>query len=369
MKLTVVVPTYNRSDLLGQSLEHLLDQTAPGEDFEIMVVDDGSTDATSEVAAQVQASAGERLRYVRQENKGPAAARNLGVREAKGTIVLFTGDDCLPDRRLVEEHLRAHGKEGDVGVVGHVAWHPELTITPFMSFLEEGAQFGFKLIKDPSNVTAWSFYTANCSVQRHWIEEAGGFDEDFKHAAYEDIELAYRMQHRGLRIVYRPSALTYHHHETTLKRFLLRQKICGQSAVLFARKHPELGPVLGLQHAARAETVVAFFKTVVEYAYALGVREALRLQPAGPEDGLEALWEDADLAKAGDAWQQEIFAAVRRDLGNAAVELVWLRAQLEDLQREWERVTARRLYRWSESAAKLGWRVLRKLGVKGSAVV
>ena len=95
MKLTVVMPTYNRSDLLGRALSGLLNQTAPAEDYEIVVV--------AEVVAPEP-----RLRYYRQENKGPAAARNYGTREAKGEIILFVGDDCIPDSRLLEEHLKAH---------------------------------------------------------------------------------------------------------------------------------------------------------------------------------------------------------------------------------------------------------------------
>ncbi len=250
MKLTVVMPTYNRSDLLGRALKALLDQTVPADDYEIVVVDDGSTDHTPEVAAESVEAGGGRIRYFRQDNRGPAAARNLGTREAKGEIILFTGDDCIATRTLVAEHLRVHEEEGDLGVLGHIAWHPELEITPFMAFLEEGVQFGFKHIRNPDDIGPWCFYTANCSVRKHRIEEAGWFDEDFKYAAYEDIELAYRMEKRGLRIVYRPQALTYHHHQTTLKQYLGRQRLAGRSAVLFAQKHPEMKEGLGIHHGA-----------------------------------------------------------------------------------------------------------------------
>lgn len=363
MKLSVVMPTYNRSDLLERSLRALLDQTAPSQDYEIVVVDDGSTDATADVAAQVQAGAGGRLRCLRQRNQGPAAARNLGAREAKGAIILFTGDDCIADRQLVAEHLRVHVQEGDAGVVGHVAWHPELAITPFMAFLDEGVQFGFKHIKDPDHVTAWSFYTANCSIQKHWIEEAGWFDEDFKYAAYEDIELAYRMQKRGLRIVYRPAALTYHHHQTTLKHYLSRQKLAGRSAVLFARKHPELKAMLGIPHGARASTVMKFFEAITEYGYAMGVREALREEPE-PADDLGVLAENPELMAAADAWQQEVFQGLKGEGLSDAVELVRLRRQLKKIQEEWDLVTSRRLYRWSEAVAKAAWGVLRAVGLR-----
>lgn len=358
LRLTVVMPTYNRCELLGRALRGLLEQTASPESYEIVVADDGSTDGTPAVLEGVGAPEA-RLRYVRQENKGPAAARNLGVREAKGEIILFTGDDCLPDKGLIAEHMRAYEAEGDVGVVGHVTWHPELEITPFMAYLEEGAQFGFGKIEDPENVTPWHFYTANCSVKRHWIEEAGGFDEEFKHAAFEDVELAHRMQQRGLRIVYRPAARTYHHHETTLERHLVRQRLCGRAAALFYRKHPDFRVELGIAHSARMTTALKFFEAASEYAYALGVRDGLRGEEPAPEAELEALWQDREQVEARRGWVREVFGAMDPD----KEELIKLRAELRRVRGEWERVTSRRLYRWSEGLARAGWGLLRKVGI------
>jgi GT2 family glycosyltransferase len=363
-QLTVIVPTYNRCELLGRALREMLEQTVSAESYEIVVVDDGSTDDTPAVVEGVRAPE-ERLRYFRQENKGPAAARNLGVREARGEIVLFTGDDCLPDRRLLEEHLKAHERTGDVGVVGHVSWHPELKITPFMAFLEEGAQFGFKQIADAEDVAPWHFYTANCSVRKHWLEEVGGFDEDFKHAAYEDVEVAYRMQKRGLRIVYRVAARTYHHHETTLDRYLVRQRLSGRAAALFYRKHPELKVDLGIAHSARMTTALKFFEAASEYAYALGVRDELRGEEPPPQAELGAFWQDAEQAEAGRRWVREVFGEMDPDKD----ELLKLRAELQRTKQEWERVTSRRLYRWAEGLARAVWSVLRRLGLGRGARV
>lgn len=351
MRLTVVVPTYNRSELLGRALRGLLDQTLPAEEYEIVVVDDGSTDATPQVVAAVGAPES-RLRYLRQENQGPAAARNYGTREAKGNIILFTGDDCLPDRKLLEVHLQTHARKGDVGVIGLVAWHPELEVTPFMSFLEEGVQFGFKHIRDPEHAPFWCFYTSNCSVQKHRLEEVGGFDTGFPAAAFEDIELAYRMQQRGLRLVYRSAAVTYHHHATTLERYLARQRLAGQAAVVFWRKHPELSKKLGIEAAAQPYTVARFYHAMLEYTYSLGVREALRTGKAPLEDESAPLWRDAELIESGRAWIYEVFG------GEDPV-----RHELNALREEYERITSRRLYRLSEAIARLGWGVLHALGL------
>ena len=353
------MPTYNRSDLLGRALHGLLEQSLAPEQYEIVVVDDGSTDATPQVVAAVAAPAA-RLRYFRQENKGPAAARNYGVREAKGEIVLFTGDDCFPVPTLLEEHLRTYDQEGDVGVIGHVAWHPELEVTPFMSFLEEGIQFGFKHIEDPENVPFWSFYTSNCSVRKSRLDRVGGFDEDFPYAAYEDIEVGYRMQRKGLRLVYRPAALTYHHHATTLERYLQRQRLAGRAAVIFWRKHPELGEDLSITHAARLTTALKFFEAAAEYAHAIGVRDALEPARADEPSPVDVLHADPRLAEAGGGWIADIFAASNPYQDEA----LKAREDMAKLHREITRITSRRLYRWSEALAKRGWGLLRALGVR-----
>lgn len=358
MKLSVIIPTCNRSELLVRALSKLLDaQTASPRDYEVVVVDDGSSDDTPEAVAGLRAPAS-RLRYCRQESRGPAAARNLGLREAKGDTILFTGDDCFPEPHLIEEHLQAHRREAEVGVLGHVAWHPDLPLTPLMMFLEEGVQFGFGLIKDPENVPYWAFYTANCSVRRHWIEEAGGFDEAFRYPAYEDIELAYRMHKNGLRIVYRPGALTYHYHPPTLEEHLRRQRLCGRAAGLFYRKHPELKDELGVTSAAHRSAAMALYHAASGYAYAIGVRDELRGEAPPDEADLEALEKDPSLALAGRAWVREVLGCD----DPAVRELAALRLQLRLMRQEWERVTARRLYRCSEWLAKWGWHLLGLLG-------
>jgi len=349
--LTVVLPTCNRSDLLGRTLQALLGQSLTSADYEIMVVDDGSTDATPQVVTGLGIPES-RLRYLRQDNRGPAAARNLGVSQARGDLILFTGDDCIPDPRLLEEHLRAHHEEGDVGVIGHVAWHPELTITPFMLFLEEGVQFGFHYIKDPEHAPYWAFYTSNCSLRKRRLEDSGGFDEDFRYAAWEDIELAHRLTQGGLRLVYRPTAVTYHHHAATLERYLQRQRLSGRAAVTLWRKHPELAKQLNLPLAAHPEAVRRLYDAAVLYAFSLGVRDALRA-PEAPEDSeLEALYSDPAMVAAGRAWMRELLG---EDLGG----LRDLYQELRDLRTEYDRIKSRRFYRWSECAAHLGWRLLK----------
>jgi GT2 family glycosyltransferase len=360
VKLTVVIPTYNRSDLLGGCLRALLDQTLPANRYEILVVDDGSTDSTPQVVKEIGAPES-RLRYLRQENKGPAAARNYGVREARSGLIFFTGDDCIADRNLLAQHVEAHDLQRDVAVVGHISWDPEVEITPFMSFLEEGVQFDFGSITDAEDAPFWCFYSSNLSIARRWLDEVGGFDEDFRYAVWEDTELGYRLHQRGLRLVYRSGAHVYHHHATTLERYLVRQRNAGRQVVTFWRKHPELLEHLGIAHAARPGTARDLYQALLTYSYSVGVREALREDGGREPDESAPLWQDGQLEQSGRDWIYEVFGGndpVRTELEQARRHERDLADSFDKLRKEWDWVTSRRLYRASESLGKWAWRVL-----------
>lgn len=243
MKISVVIPTYNRKDILIKALDALFEQTYPKDDFEIIVVDDGSTDGTEAVVSKRIVKSPVELKYFKQKNKGPAAARNLGIRNAKREIILFIGDDIISSPTLLEEHIRYHKQYLDekVAVLGYVTWSKDIKVTPFIEWLgESGAQFGYKLIKDPENVLYRFFYTSNVSVKREFLLRHGLFDEDFPYAAMEDIELAYRLASKGLKIVYNNMAVGYHKHIIDQSSFVKRSELAGWSMAIFHQKYPEL---------------------------------------------------------------------------------------------------------------------------------
>lgn len=246
---SVVIPTFERPDTLRLVLDALGCQEA-SPSFEVVVVDDGSRDRTPSLLEGYRAPYG--LRPLRQENSGPAAARNRGVREARGERVLFLGDDTVPEARLLAVHARAHAEPRafPAAVLGYTTWPRERRVSPFLHHINEyGLQFGYGLIENPDRVPFNFFYTSNISVPRALLLEVGLFDTTFPHAAWEDIELAYRLEKRGMRIVYRPEAVARHHHEISFASFRRRQERSGESAAIFFGKHPELGDFLGVPQA------------------------------------------------------------------------------------------------------------------------
>jgi glycosyltransferase involved in cell wall biosynthesis len=243
---SIVIPSFDRSAVLAEVLAALEGQQgAP--DFEVVVVDDGSTDGTAELLAGLRPSFPLTVR--RQPNRGPAAARNAGVAAASGEWVAFLGDDTVPQKGWLAAHAAAHEhrrRRQPLAVVGYTRWHPRVRRTPFLDHINEwGLQFGYALIDDPENVPFNFFYTSNVSLQRRLLLDEP-MDVGFPYPAWEDIELSYRLSRLGLGLVYEPAAVVEHDHPTDFARFVDRQEKAGYSAVVFYRLHPELGPFLGL---------------------------------------------------------------------------------------------------------------------------
>ena len=245
---SVVVPTFDRLNDLQRVIRALCDQVAAlSSPCQIVVVDDGSTDGTS---AWLDAHAsGLGVIALHQDNSGPARARNRGVEASEGSVVLFLGDDTVPQPGWLNEHLEAHrigGSDRPLAVLGYTAF-PAGETSPFLRWINEyGAQFGYALIDDPTDVPFNFFYTSNISLPRRIFIDLGGFREDFPAAAWEDIEFAYRAVDSGLSLRYQPRARTIHHHRIRVGTFCERQQKSGRSAAIFAGFHPELEGFLGV---------------------------------------------------------------------------------------------------------------------------
>lgn len=239
-KVTIVIPTYNREELVQKTLGSLEKQTYPKNKFEVIVVDDGSADNTERVVKEIIKRKKLDISYFKQENKGPAAARNIGIKKAKGEFIYFVDDDIELSPTCLAEHMRSHEKQ-DVAVLGYTVWSDNIEVTDFMHFVApNGFLFNYASIKHPQNCGYGCFWTNNISLHKHWLKE-DLFDETFYpekgKPIMEDAELAYRLSKKGLRIVLNKKALAYHYHRLEEKKFFERGKLAGQTEILFYKKH------------------------------------------------------------------------------------------------------------------------------------
>jgi glycosyltransferase involved in cell wall biosynthesis len=283
-EISVIIPTFNRKERLESTILAYERQSLAANRFELIIVDDGSSDGTGAMIEDLKRAVSLKIIYHRQENRGPAAARNWAIANARSEIVLLTGDDIVPSRDMLEEHLKFHKRfsEKSKAILGHIDWLPQVQVTPLMLHVTKarGFQFGFHLIKNPENVSFWFFYTSNISLKRSFVLDNGLFDTSFTYAAHEDVELGYRLQKKGLRIVYNPQAKGYHDHPITLESFCKRQYRVGNMAVILAGLHPKLAHLLGV-----GQSVEALPHSSVEILMR-GVKELEKIDP-------ENLWEIA----------------------------------------------------------------------------
>ena len=279
--ISVIIPTRDRRDILSKVLDSYTGQDVPPRSFEVIVVDDGSTDGTEKLVREFKASSPFDISYIRQEHRGPAHARNTGIEKARGAFLLFVGDDIVATPQLVGEHMKSHSEWPNTVVLGHIDWHPELEVTLFMRYLNTRLQFNYPRIKtEKMGVSYPHFYASNISMGKNIVEDVGSFDEDFPDAAFEDIELGYRVWKEGIRTIYNERAIAYHCHSTNLADFIKRQLRAGRAAAIFYLKHPELGEYLNLHRIADPKFKCDFYDAVLDYYYLVGVMHGLRLEKA-----------------------------------------------------------------------------------------
>jgi glycosyltransferase involved in cell wall biosynthesis len=220
----------------------------------VIIVDDGSTDDTPAQIEQYLKRTTLHVRFERQQNSGPARARNVAISMARAPITLMIGDDIFASPQFVEAHLKLHQErpESQVAGLGLTLWDTQKQkVTPFMRFLEEGTQFAYPALLAGSPPTYESFYTSNLSVKTAVLRH-NPFDETFPKAAYEDQELGWRISRtEGLELVFLREALAHHYHPTTFLQACRRMKTVGWSAHLFFERCPETYTPIGGNTAAR----------------------------------------------------------------------------------------------------------------------
>jgi GT2 family glycosyltransferase len=240
--ISVIVPTYNRLESLLVCLEHLERQS--WKNFEVIVVDDGSTDETPQRMELFERQTELSLRYIRQENYGPARARNVAISLARSPVCVMIGDDILVPPTFVKSHLAVHEvrPELQVAAIGLTQWcESRQTVTRFMRWLDEsGMQFGYRDLQAGVQTSWHHFYTSNLSVKTETLRRFP-FNETFRKAATEDLELGYRIQTQlGLELIFLPEASAQHLHPTSFLQSCRRMRGVGESMRIFHQLWPEL---------------------------------------------------------------------------------------------------------------------------------
>ncbi|KPJ62493.1 hypothetical protein AMJ44_15530 [candidate division WOR-1 bacterium DG_54_3] len=256
-KISIVIPTLNRKEILKRTLHSFEGQTFT--DFEIIVADDGSSDGTEEMVKSLRLpfpikhlwhensgrSAARNMGISAAEGKiipGRSAARNMGISAAEGKIILFVDDHIIVTKNFVEEHFKTHHKfkEDKLGAVrGYVEFIDDPADAPSQP---KPLNIFSKMRKQLEMEDALRFYTHNVSVPKEALLKIGGFDEDFKEYGFQDQELGYRLKKAGYRFKFNPDAVGYIFRAVfNFEKECDKARQAGRSAALCRKKHPWFG--------------------------------------------------------------------------------------------------------------------------------
>lgn len=229
--ISVIVPMYNSKKTILQTLQGLEDQTR--KDFEVIIVDDGSTDNSSQLISKFNNQSELTINTIHQKNSGPARARNLGVKHSKGDIIIFLDSDCIPPNNWVEEMVKPlNGKI--VGCnCGYRVKNKESLIARYVDY--EIAKRHRKLIGKKIDTIG----TYSASFIKSVFKETGGFDTRYKAASGEDFDLAFNIRKRGYDLVFTDKTFVYHYHPDSLIKYLKQQFGRGYWRVMMYLGHKD----------------------------------------------------------------------------------------------------------------------------------
>jgi cellulose synthase/poly-beta-1,6-N-acetylglucosamine synthase-like glycosyltransferase len=244
--ISVVVPAYNNQKMIGPCLDALLAQTAPRGTHEIVVVDDGSTDATARVAEERD------VRVIRQPNRGPGAARNTGAQHAGGEIIIFVDADSVPDEHFVEKLTAPFCDPEIAGASGEKKTHQTNLWARFVQ-----AEYDYKYERIAAHPTIDFVDSSTAAYRRKVFLGNGGFDTMMMEA--EDTELSFRLSERGYKMVLVRDAIAYHTHPESPIDFLVRKyRYAVWRAVVYARMPRKMASETRTPQAQKLQVLLAF---------------------------------------------------------------------------------------------------------------
>ena len=280
----MLITTYRRWEALEKTLDSLRAQSFDG--LQVVVMDDGSGDETWERLQDYRQEHPDfRLQIATQQNTGQGPARNRALALVEEDLLLFLGDDIIPAEGFCRAHLDAQNSgAGTKAVVGFTDWYrPEMKVTPFMEFVNfEGHQFGYAHMRSGEEAPFTCFYTSNISLPRDLLGDEP-FDPVFSSYGWEDVELGYRLNLRGCRILYEEKARAGHWHTTNVRSFYRRMLQVGRTHPrLIAihpelRRHPQMPPEDPPSWYRPAEYLAPGLARLVDFLDSLGLRLSKKL--------------------------------------------------------------------------------------------
>lgn len=235
VEASVVVPCYNEKEVIGCCLDALINQKCDFP-YEIIVVDDGSTDQTVEnviVFVEEAASRGIDMRVIQVNRGGPARARNIGVRESRGKYVLFIDADCEANPYWLNILVNKVRKKAIAGVGG--PYRTKNSTSRIAEYV--GLELEYRHVR-MVNTHIDFVRSANACFRKDVLLEVGGFDEDFTSSDAEDTDLCFRMLRRGYRLEWGSRAWVWHRHPARVRHYLGQQLSRGFWRVLLYLKNP-----------------------------------------------------------------------------------------------------------------------------------
>lgn len=207
--VSVVIPAYNAAATIDRCLAGLAAQSYPPDRYEVIVVDDGSTDDTG---VRIKSTG---VKYLYQPNQGPATARNNGAAEANGDIILFTDADCIPTANWIAEMVKPFSDPEVIAVKGAYRCKQSGLVARFVQLEFEER---FAMLEKAESIDMIDTYAA--AIRKNIFADLHGFDTSFPKANNEDTELSYRMAALGKKMVFNPKAIVYHlNHPASIRRY------------------------------------------------------------------------------------------------------------------------------------------------------
>jgi|GEM_PF-1680145 len=233
-ELSVIIPSYKDAKALSACLDLLRAQSLDASRFQVLVADDGNQPPLE--ASLLDGFPHGRL--VRQSNAGPAAARNMALRHVRAPITVLLNADAVPPDNLLEKHLQLHSASPEPrALLGRFDWLPEHR-SSFVDYADSAnVLFAYHLLTPGEPVEPWACWTGNFSLPTKVLRDVGGFDESYRRALFEDVELGYRLVARGVPIVFHPELRCGHDHAFSIDAWERRAEWKGHEWVRFARKH------------------------------------------------------------------------------------------------------------------------------------